>query len=478
MFRLVKKYLDKFNKLSPVAKSSFALIFAKFFQRGMSLVSGPIFVRIMPQTEYGIISTFTSWQSVLYIIATLNMAQGVFNNGMIDYKNDREHFTFSIMCLANICTFLLLSIYFVGYRWLNPFIDMPPVLMVVMFLYFFFTPAYNYWMGRQRFEYKYKAITVVMVGSSIISTIIAIVAVLLSRDDQKAIVKVVSTESVSIAIGIVITIYTLFKAKGKINTQYWKYALAFNLPLVPHYLSMYILSSSDRIMITRFVGTAQTAIYNVAYTVASIMLIFWNSVDATYAPWIYQHMEKNDIEPIKKRGNQVLVLFGGITIFSSLFAPEIIRILAPQNYYEGIYVVPAVSAGVFFTACYSLYMRIELFLKKTKPIMIATCIAAVLNIVLNYIFIGIFGFVAAGYTTFVCYALLALFHGINLKRIGYGNVYDNKSVLGISLIVTLSSLSITLLYNYSIVRYILIFIMIVVAICKRKAIISLIRKQA
>ena len=302
MFRLVKKYLDKFNKLSPVAKSSFALIFAKFFQRGMSLVSGPIFVRIMPQTEYGIISTFTSWQSVLYIIATLNMAQGVFNNGMIDYKNDREHFTFSIMCLANICTFLLLSIYFVGYRWLNPFIDMPPVLMVVMFLYFFFTPAYNYWMGRQRFEYKYKAITVVMVGSSIISTIIAIVAVLLSRDDQKAIVKVVSTESVSIAIGIVITIYTLFKAKGKINTQYWKYALAFNLPLVPHYLSMYILSSSDRIMITRFVGTAQTAIYNVAYTVASIMLIFWNSVDATYAPWIYQHMEKGiEVSEAEKR---------------------------------------------------------------------------------------------------------------------------------------------------------------------------------
>ena len=61
-------------------------------------------------------------------------------------------------------------------------------------------------------------------------------------------------------------------------------------------------------------------------------------------------------------------------------------------------------------------MRIELFYKKTTFATVASTIAAVSNIILNYIFIKLFGFVAAGYTTMVCYALLALLHYINVKN--------------------------------------------------------------
>lgn len=469
----IELYKEKIQAMSPATKASFALIIAKFFQKGMSMISGPIFTRIMPQAEYGLVSTFTSWQSVLYIIATLNMSQGVFNNGMIDYKEDRDIFTYSLMCLANVCTLLTATIYILTYQWASEFIDMPAILMVVMLLYFIFTPAYNFWMGRQRFEYKYKAITFVMIGASLLSTVLAIVAVLCVYDGRKAVARIVAMEAVSIAIGLVMYIRATVKAKGKIDLSYWKYALKFNLPLIPHYLSMYVLSSSDRIMISKLAGSDQTAIYNVAYTVASIMLIFWNSVDAAYAPWIYQHMDENNIEPIKKRGNQVVIFFGGVTIFFSLFAPEIIRILAPESYYMGIYVVPAVAAGVFFTACYSLYMRIELFLKKNKSITAATILTAVLNVVLNYFFIPIYGFTAAGYTTLVCYALLALFHGYNLKRIGYGSVYDNKRVAMISLLVIVASLCIINLYGLQLIRYCFIVIIMIVGYRKRHTIISL-----
>ena len=157
MHRL-NKICKEFNRLSPVAKTSMAIIIAKFFQKGLAMISSPIFTRIMSSSEYGIISTFTSWQSVIYIVATLNMAQGVFNNGMLDFKEDRPSFTYSILVLANICTAIFALIYICGYRWLAPFIDMPDALMCIMILYFFVTPAYNYWIGKNRFEYKYKAV--------------------------------------------------------------------------------------------------------------------------------------------------------------------------------------------------------------------------------------------------------------------------------------------------------------------------------
>lgn len=466
----------KWQKLSPVKKASLALIFAKFFQKGLGMISGPIFTRIMPQSEYGVISTFTSWQSVLYIVATLNMASGVFNNGMVDFEDDREGFIGSLMALANTCTLIFLACYLIFKKSVDSILGIPPLMVYVMIAYFFVTPAYNYWMGRKRFEYSYIPVTLVTILSSVASTAIAIVAVLLTPDNNKAIAKVMSTESVAIALGMFFSIYTLIKAWGKIKLRYFKYALTISVPLVPHYLSMYILSSSDRIMISKLVNTNATAIYNVAATVASIMLIFWNAVDASYAPWIYQKMDEKKYKAIASRGNEILLVFAGMTILSTLFAPEIMRILAPASYYEGIYIIPAVAAATFFTACSSLYIRVELFLKKSGTIMIGSCMAALMNVALNYICIKQFGYIAAGFTTMVCYVMLVIFHGIKLKRLHY-NVYDNKIIMLMSLGIIFSALMISMLYRFTLARYSAILILTIYGFIKRKDIISVIRKR-
>ena len=440
------------------------------------MISGPIFTRIMPQAEYGVISTFTSWQSVLYIVATLNMASGVFNNGMIDFSDDREGFIGSIMALANNCTMILFLFYLALKKSVDGILGIPSVMTYVMIAYFFVTPAYNYWMGRKRFEYSYIPVTVLTVVSSIGSTGLAIIAVLFAPDSNKAIAKVMATESVAIGLGLFFTIYTLIKARGKIKLKYWKYALTISLPLVPHYLSMYILSSSDRIMISKLVDTSATAIYNVAATVASIMLIFWNAVDASYAPWIYQKMDEKKYKAIRSRGNEVLLVFAGMTIISTLFAPEIMRVLAPANYYEGIYVIPAVAAATFFTACSSLYIRVELYLKKSSTVMVGSCLAALLNVVLNYLCINHFGYIAAGYTTMVCYAMLAMFHGINLKRLHY-TVYDNKIIATMAVGVILCAVIISLLYRFTLVRLLIIAVLMIYAFIKRNEIINVVGKR-
>lgn len=468
---------EKWNKMSVASKASIALIIVKFFQKGLAFITGPIFTRIMPIDEYGIISTFTSWQSVLYIIATLNMSQGVFNNGMLDFKKDRNTFCFSILCLANTCTFICFAIYLLFRNALTNFINMPYYLIILMFLYFLFTPAYNYWMGKQRYEFKYKSITLVMILSSIVSTVLAIGLVLISPDNLKSTFKLSATEGISILIGIVFYLYWAYKSKAKVKLEYWKYALKFNLPLIPHYLSMYVLSSSDRIMISNIVNTSATAIYNVSYTVASIMLVFWNAIEASYAPWIYQKLEEGREKDVGNRANQILIFFAILTLFTTLFAPEIIKVLAPEEYYSGIYIIPAVSSAVFFTAVYSIYMRVELYYKKTKFMMVTSLIAAISNLILNYIFIPIFGMYAAGYTTLICYIILAFAHYLNLKKLGYSDIYNNRKIVMISFLIIICAIFISYIYQYTIIRYGIIIIITVIGIIKRKEILKIIKKR-
>ena len=402
----MNKLIRKFKNASPAAKASMALLFANLVLKGLSLISGPIFTRIMTTEQYGIVSTFLSWQSLLSVIVTLNLSSGVFNNGMLDFKEDRDSFQFSLLVISTISTGIFFVIFCLFRQPFLKLFELPDALVYMMFLYFLFVPAYSFWSGRQRYEYKYKALTVITIGISVISMIIGVIAVVLSPDSSDAIAKVFATEGVNVAVGIFFYIFIIYNSKFKCKISYCKYALKFNIPLIPHYMSMYVLASSDRIMITKMVNSSATAIYSVAYTIASVINIVWQSIEASLSPWIYEKLSINEKEPIRKLTKQIMLFFAVMCIICTLFAPEIMAILAPSSYRGGIYVIPSVAAGVFFTALYSLYMRVELYYKETGFATVATTVAAILNIILNFIFIRMFGFVAAGYTTMTCLRIL------------------------------------------------------------------------
>lgn len=42
-----------------------------------------------------------------------------------------------------------------------------------------------------------------------------------------------------------------------------------------------------------------------------------------------------------------MLLYAGVAVLLTYLAPEIVRILAPEEYYEAIYIMPPIAAGVF-----------------------------------------------------------------------------------------------------------------------------------
>lgn len=474
---MIKKLYIRYRDASPAVKASMALLFANLVLKGLSLISGPVFTRIMTTEQYGIVSTFLSWQSMLSVIITLNLSQGVFNNGMLDYKEDRDTFQFSLLFITSVMTIVFTGIFFCFKQYFLTMFELPEVLIFIMLAGFFTVPAYSFWSGRQRYEFKYKALTLITICNSVLALVIGIVAVVFVPSSQTAIARVCAMEGVNIAIGLFFYIYIGIKAKFKFKFSYCKYALKFNIPLLPHYLSMYVLASSDRIMITKMINASATAIYSVAYTVASVINIFWGSIEASLSPWIYEKLDQGDRNSVKNTSGKIMVFFAMMCISCTLFAPEIMKILAPSSYSGGIYAIPAVSAGVFFTAMYSLYMRVELFYKQTGFATIATTMAALANIGLNYVCISRFGYIAAGYTTMICYALLALFHYFNVQKKGFSDVFNNKLFMLVSMAVILLASIVSILYTYTIIRYCVIACVLVFGILKRKIIISIIFRK-
>ncbi|MCR5540818.1 MAG: polysaccharide biosynthesis C-terminal domain-containing protein, partial [Ruminococcus sp.] len=133
--------------------------------------------------------------------------------------------------------------------------------------------------------------------------------------------------------------------------------------------------------------------------------------------------------------------------------------------------IPPVAAGIFFTSLYNMYSTVVLFYKKTMYIMLSTAIAAVFNIIANYIFIQQFGYVAAAYTTLASFIILSITQYIAMiKMHGSDNIYDEKVFIVLSIVIFAFVIISNFLYSFIILRYLVIFLILFFGVHKRQLI--------
>ena len=173
----------------------------------------------------------------------------------------------------------------------------------------------------------------------------------------------------------------------------------------------------------------------------------------------------------------VYIIVAGCSFGLSCLAPEIMHILADEKFYEGVYVVPPVALGLFFSFVYTMYANIEFYFEKNKFSMYISCAGAVMNIILNYIGIKIFGYIAAAYTTLICYIVFSLGHYLYTsviirKNEKINNPFKTTRLLILSIFVVGFGLLIIKFYEIACIRYGIVILICVLLILKRKDILN------
>lgn len=461
----------KYQNLPVEVKSTLWFVICNVLQRGISLISTPIFTRLLTTEQYGVYSVYQSWYSIIAVFATLNLYCGVFNNGLTKYPEDRSGFTSAMQGLSTTVTLVLAVVYLLGMRFWNKMFQLDTIFILLIFIELLFVPAFQFWSVGKRYEYKYHGLVAITLFISIASPIVGIISVLCTK--YKAEARVFSYVLIQVVVGIVLYIHNMRKGKVFYSKKYWNFALAFNLPLIPHYLSQIVLQQADRVMINSMVGTGAAAIYSVAYTLSTLMIIVTTAIDNSFVPFIYQHLKTKNYAPIKKVINVLLVFVGVCCLGVSLFGPELISLLASQAYVDARWIIPSVSASVYFIFLYNVFGNVEFYFECTQFTMVASCIAALLNVILNYVYIEKYGYIAAGYTTLICYVVYSVAHGIVSLKILRNNgiehsVINYRMCVIISLAVIALSLVITFTYNFTAIRYALIIVTVVLSVRYRK----------
>lgn len=473
----MRKFIEQYKKMSIQAKAAIWFVVCSILQKGISFITVPIFTRLLTTKQYGTYSLYLSWLQILTIITSLYLYYGVFNNAMVKFEKDRDRYISCMQGLTLLLDAAVFLVYIVAYKFWSDLLGLAPIIILLMFIEMLVTPALHFWSGRQRFDYKYKKLVTVTLIKSVANPVLGIIAVLMF--EQKDIARISSVVLSEVLVCGPIMIYQFAKGKTFYNKEYWKYALGLALPLLPHYLSGTILSQSDRVMINSFVGTSEVAFYSVAYSIGMLTQIFTNAINNSFTPWMYQRFKAENYRGIDKTVNSLLVFIGSIIFCLMMLSPELVLIFGSSEYANAAYVIPPVAASVFFIFLYNILAIPQFYYEKTKFLMISSLGAAALNLILNYIFIPIYGYIAAGYTTLACYVLYGLGHYIIstniLKKVLPGKrIYDYKFILAASILMILCGILCNFLFDYWYIRYAIILVCAIVAVVKRKEIMGII----
>lgn len=476
---LIDKAKTGYGRLPQAAKASIWFTIFNVFQKGLSFLTTPIFTRMMSTTQYGQVTMYHTWYALLATFTTLNLDVGAFNNGMMKYENRREQYISSMQGLTSVLTLLVFGVYLADKAFWDRVFGLPESAVLLMFGTLFFVPSSMFWSARQRYEYKYKALTVLLFTNAILTTVISVWVVKASED--KGMARIATLGIYNIVEYIVIYFYNFRAGKTVFNKEFWTFALRFNFPLIPHYLSIMLLGQADRIMIEHFCGKGDVAIYSLAYSISLLMNIVTTSINASLIPWMYQKMANGEMGRLRSVTSAISLMVAMISVIPALFAPEVIAIMAPTEYASAIWVVPPVSTAVFFTFLYQMYSNIEFYYEESAFSAAASMAAAVCNIVLNALFIPRFGFIAAGYTTMISYILLAAVHYAYMRHVvkkhgGTGSCFDDRRTLALCLVYVVVVALLLLLYRNTAVRYGCIAGVVLVLIWKRRSVYGAVKK--
>lgn len=470
----IKSFLSKLNSMSPAAKASFWFVVSNVVLKGISFITTPIFTRLLNVADYGISSVFVTWEGVISIFATLSLAGGVYNVAMTKYEKDVERFTSSMIGLTAVVSILVYVFCILINEIFPQLFGLSISYLIFMWMQTFTNASTTFWLMRKRYTYDYKKVIAYTFSNAILSPVVAIIAVKLV-EENKAYAKVIGSGLWGIIVGIAIMIMLLHKGKKLYHKEYWKYALKFNVPLLPYYLSQVILNSSDKLMLDHFIGAASAGLYSIAHSITGVVSIITQSINSSLIPYTLQSIKNGTVKKLNSVVLGCSALVAVVCELIVLFAREGILVFATEEYMDAVWFVAPLAFSVQISFVTGLVGNIMFYYEKTKEMSTITMIIAVINIVLNFTGIKLFGYVAVGYATLITNFIKFLMTYSAVKK--YEKNLDEIINLKL-LMVIFAAFAVLMIYglifwNNLIMKIALLVVIMILAIIFRKNIINL-----
>lgn len=206
-------------------------------------------------------------------------------------------------------------------------------------------------------------------------------------------------------------LYSLFTARYmrlRPNLRLLKRGLTYSLPLLPHFLSHWLLNLSDRLILGWFAPAGEVGTYALGYKVGNAYEVLVTAGNNSIMPRFAKAFTDRDLRgPLVKLFTQYVLLMGILALGIGAISDEAIRLLVPGTYQAAIGIAKWIVMAFFALALYYGPMNaVTLTAGKTVGVARLTIVAGSINVISNLIFVPQYGAMAAAVNTVVGYTVL------------------------------------------------------------------------
>ena len=404
-----------------LAKNTVILTVGKLCTQFVSFLLLPLYTALLNPEEYGIVDLITTYTALLLPLVCWQYDMGVFRF-MLDCRDDHQRIEtlFSSVAMVNavqVAAFLLIAGIFGGFVQLQyaGYLIAGVILNVFSGLLMQFARGLG--------EMLHYAVAGFVTAAGTIVLNVLFVAFLKMGAAGMLLATVCGILLNCVYLFGALKAWRYFNIRAYDRTVVWN-VTKYSCPMVPNQLSGWVLSTSNRSIISWVLGVGATGVFAIANKFSLLVATFYGFFNTAWIETVSVHFEDEDRDGfISSMLETATSVFVSACVGVIAVMPIVFPVMVDADYAEAYYQIPILVVSVIFQVLMGLYSAVYIAMKKSGEIAKTTIIGAVINVVLHLLLIRFAGLYAASVATAVSFAVVAIERRLDIRK--YLNIQSN-----------------------------------------------------
>ena len=402
------------SRQSTLMKNTAIILFGKVCTQLISYLLLPLYTTVLSTEEYGTVDLLITYVTLIAPVVTLQMEAAVFRF-LIDVRSDKTAasriITNSLACLLGT-----LGIFVLAYAVLNCFVAygyaLPFAACVVASALLAVFLQISRGLGD---NVTYAAGSAV---SGILTIVLNILLIVVFPLGVTGMLWATALAQLTAAAFVAVRIRVFrYVDRKQIDKTVIREMSRYSLPLLPNSLSWWIISVSDRTLVTFFIGADANGILAVATKLSAIVVNVFAIFNLSWTESVAVHIRDRDgAAYISEITDQCFRLFGSCGLVLIMGCAVFFRYLVGPDFQSAYDLIPLLVIGSVLNVLQSLYGIIYIGLKDTKKVSRSSAVAAAINILVDLLLIKLIGLYAAPVSTICAMLYLSIYRYIDVNR--------------------------------------------------------------
>lgn len=390
----------------------------------------PLLTHVFNPEQFGVITEFYAYISILIIILTYGTETTLFNYSRNSENKEKVYST--LLGSLAITTLLFFALIIIFLHPISNLLNYPNNSNYILYVAGIigldaFTALPFAKLREQNKAFKFAIFKLINIGVYIILTLYFLwICPIVIKNPDSFLFSLVNTTYVSgnglsyvfIAnlIASVVTLFLLlpsiFKIKFEFDTQLWKTMIRYSYPLLLAGLAGMANETLDRILLKYLlpqnISMQQVGIYGACYKISILMTIFTQTYRYAAEPFFFSHAKNKNSKALYAKTMLYFVIICSVIFLGTMLNMQWIKYFVGKDFWVGLQVVPILLLANLFLG---IFFNLSIWYKladKTRFGAYLTFFGAIITITLNLILIPFLGYVGSAWATLVCYVSMTI----------------------------------------------------------------------